>query len=72
MRNYTSNSRFKVKYNQEQNKFISKRLKSIKPTIDTKSPESFSFHRTMTNRFNGRNQNSPGTLCKLFILKINL
>ena len=67
MRNYTSNSRFKERYNQEQNKLFSKRLKNIKPTIDTKSPECFSFHKTITNRFNSKNHKSPGTLGKLLI-----
>ena len=49
-----------------------KELEENRREFYTKSPESFSFHRTMTNRFNGKNQKSPGTLCKLFILKINL
>lgn len=61
MRNYTSDARLKEKYNREQNKFLSKRLKNIKATINTKSPDSFYLKTLNSNR----SHKIKGNICKL-------
>jgi hypothetical protein len=61
MRNYTSDGRLKEKYNKEQNKFLSKRIKNIKATINTKSPDSFYNLKTVNNN---RSHKVKGNICK--------
>ena len=61
MRNYTSDGRLKEKYNKEPNKFLSKRIKNIKATINTKSPDSFYNPKTVNNN---RSHKVKGNICK--------
>ena len=58
MRNYTSDTKNREKYNKE----LSKRLKNIKPTISIKSPDTF-YHIKTTN--NNRSHKIKGNLSKL-------
>ena len=62
MRNYTSDSRLKEKYNKEQNMLISRRLKQIKATVNTKSPESYYYLKTVNIKNPHR---SKGNISKL-------
>ena len=65
MRNYTSDARLNEKYNKEQNIFLSKRLRNIKPTINTRSPESFYQLKTINNN---RSHKMKGNICKFYII----
>lgn len=62
MRNYTSDTKNREKYNKEQNSLLSKRLKNIKPTISTKSPDTFYPIKT-TNK--NRSHKIKGNISKL-------
>lgn len=62
MRNYTSDSRLKDRFNREQNLLLTKRLKQIKPTINTKSPDKMYNLKTLNNNKSHKNRVN---LCKL-------
>ena len=63
MRNYTSDARLKDKF-KEQNILISRRLKQVKPTINTKSPETTKYLKTLNNNKN-KTKKFKGNICKL-------
>ena len=63
MRNYTSDARLKDKF-KEQNILISRRLKQIKPTINTKSPETTKYLKTLNSNKN-KTKKFKGNICKL-------
>lgn len=62
MRNYTSDTRLKDRFNREQNLLLTKRLKQIKPTINTKSPDKMYNLKTLNNNKSHKNRVN---LCKL-------
>ena len=68
MRNYTSDARLKERIYKEQNALFSKRLKQIKPTIITKSPEIFPHSRSQNNN---RPHKIKKNICKLNIINNN-
>ena len=63
MRNYTSDARLKDKF-KEQNILISRRLKQVKPTINTKSPETTKYLKTLNSNKN-KTKKFKGNICKL-------
>jgi len=65
LRCYTSDARLKEKYNKEQNIIMSRRLKNIKSTINTKPPESFCPYKTLTQKWNSRFHRTQVNICKL-------
>ena len=62
MRNYTSDTRLKDRFNREQNLLLTKRIKHIKPTINTKSPDKMYNLKTLNNNKSHKNRVN---LCKL-------
>ena len=62
MRNYTSDTRLKDRFNREQNLLLTKRLKQIKPTINTNSPDKMYNLKTLNNNKSHKNRVN---LCKL-------
>lgn len=62
MRNYTRDIRLNERLNKEQNALYSKRLKEIKPTIITKSPEILPHLRSLNNT---KHRKINKNICKL-------
>ena len=67
MRNFTSDARLKDRFNKEQNILLSRRLKQIKPTINTHSPEATKYLKTLNNNKN-KIKKIKGGICKLYNL----
>ena len=63
MRNYTSDTKFREKYNKEQNALLSRRLKNIKAAVSTKSPDTFYQIKTANN---SRSHKVKGNISKLY------
>ena len=62
MRNYTSDTRLKDRFNREQNLLLTKRLKQIKPTINIISPDKMYNLKTLNNN---KSHTNRVNLCKL-------